>query len=179
MSKTPAVLFLTLEVVEVTLASMVGYWWQVHHLWGQFFSGTRSKWVQRKWLRWLTPKWVSKSPAVLEYGYIITSALLIRIGSCFFSARKPFAKAQLHLVLDGSSVWISIWELFVLAWISLASGLSLQYISKGNAYLGSSATKLSGRLLADANVGSGDYHYLPGKLHVCSPNSSSKELPNG
>lgn len=29
-----------------------------------------------------------------------------------------------------------------------------------------SASQLFGRLLADARVGAGDDHYLPGKLHV-------------
>lgn len=42
-----------------------------------------------------------------------------------------------------------------------------------------SASELSGRLLADARVGASDHHYLPRKLHVCSANPTSKELPVG
>lgn len=42
-----------------------------------------------------------------------------------------------------------------------------------------SASELSGRLLADACVGTGDHHDLPRKLHVCSTNPTSKEFPAG
>lgn len=42
-----------------------------------------------------------------------------------------------------------------------------------------SASELSGRLLANACVGSGDHHHLPRKLHSCSTDPTSKELPIG
>lgn len=42
-----------------------------------------------------------------------------------------------------------------------------------------SASELSCCLLADARVGAGDHHYLPGNLHSCSANPTSKELPVG
>lgn len=45
--------------------------------------------TQRHLPRWLTPRWVSKPSAVLEYGHIITPALLIRIWRCFSSTTQP------------------------------------------------------------------------------------------
>lgn len=42
-----------------------------------------------------------------------------------------------------------------------------------------SASKLPGRLLADACVGAGDHHYLPRKLYICPTNPTSEELPIG
>lgn len=42
-----------------------------------------------------------------------------------------------------------------------------------------SSSELSGCFLADARVGPSDHHYLPGKLHICSTNSTSKEFPIG
>lgn len=59
------------------------------------------------------------------------------------------------------------------------TNLPLQYISAGKVYSGSSAGELSGHLLANDHFGSSDHHYLPRKLHVCSPNSTSKEFPDG
>lgn len=40
-----------------------------------------------------------------------------------------------------------------------------------------SSCKLSGRLLANACVGTCDDHYLSGNLYTCCTNSTSKELP--
>ena len=77
--------------------------------------------MRRKWPRQLIPRWVSKLLAVLEYGHIIIPVVLIRIWSCFCTARRLSAKAQMDLVLDRSSFHTSTWKFFVLAQISLAA----------------------------------------------------------